>query len=328
MTIEPAKTIQDNFDAIAAAKKVLDREIEGIQAVISALNDDFSQAVELLFASNGHVVISGMGKSGHIGRKIAATLASTGTPAIFVHPGEASHGDLGMITKNDVVVLLSNSGETTELQDIIHYTKRFSIPLIAIVRRSSSMLVDAANIAFILPEIPEASPVGAPTTSTTMMIAWGDALAVALMKRRGFDKQAFNTLHPGGKLGSQLMSVEKLMKKGGDLPLVSPEDSMSDTLIEMTKKSLGCAIVLDKNQSLLGIITDGDLRRHMDNNLTEKTAGDVMTEHPVTVQNNTLAVEALAIMNEHNITSLCVTYDDKKIAGIVHIHDLLRTGVS
>lgn len=313
---------------IEAGKRVLEQEIAGLQALVSTLDEKFDAAVELIYNLKGRLVVSGMGKSGHIARKIAATLASTGTPALFVHPGEASHGDLGMVTSDDAVMLLSNSGETSELTDIIYYCKRFTIPLIGMVRKSSSTLVDAANIAFVLPDTAEASPVGAPTTSTTMMLAWGDALAMALLEMRGFSKQDFHVYHPGGKLGSQFISVDKLMRIGDSLPLVKPSSSMADTLIIMTEKSLGCAAVVDGKGKLQGIVTDGDLRRHMQQSLLAQSAEDVMTRNPITIRPNALAVEALSLMNQRNITSVMVADEDGTLAGLLHIHDILRAGVS
>ncbi len=323
------KMTQDNTIAdIAVATRVLEQEIAGLRALIAALDGHFPEAVELLFNLKGRVVVSGMGKSGHVARKIAATLASTGTPALFIHPAEASHGDLGMVTKDDVVILLSNSGETAELSDIIAYTRRFAIPLIGVVRRKTSALVEAADIAFVLPETPEAAAINVPTTSTTMMLAWGDALAVALMERRGFGSEDFNTFHPGGKLGSQLAKVEKFMKTGADLPVVSPEDTMPSTLLVMSEKRLGLALVTDKEGKLLGIITDGDLRRKMDAGLLSRTAGEIMTPNPKTITRTRLAVEALQRMNAKSITSLCIADKAGKLVGLVHIHDLLRAGVS
>ena len=312
---------------LVSAKKVIEREIEGLKALMGALDENFSKAVEALYKVKGRVVVSGMGKSGHIARKIAATMASTGTPAIFVHPAEASHGDLGMITENDAVILLSNSGETSELLDIINYTKRFSILLIAIVRRKTSTLVEAADVAFVLPEIPEASPVEAPTTSTTMMLAWGDALAIALLEKRGFGPEDFHVFHPGGKLGTQFLKVEQLMRKGEELPIVGPNAPMSETIIAITSKSLGCVIVVENNIPL-GIITDGDLRRHMDTGITKEIAKKIMTKNPITINKNALASEALGIMNKKSITCLIVVDKSSELAGIIHIHDLLRTGIS
>ncbi len=318
----------DNSKDIKAAREVLEKGIEGLSVLNNIFDEKFISAIDLIFNLKGRVVVSGMGKSGHIARKIAATFSSTGTPALFIHPAEASHGDLGMITSDDAVILLSNSGETSELKDIIEYTRRFSIPLIGIVRRKSSILVDASDIAFILPEIPEASPVDAPTTSTTMMLVWGDALAMATLDRRGFKKDDFNIYHPGGKLGSQFIKIEQLMKKGDELPIVNENDLMSDALIIMTSKSLGCAAVIDKNNKTVGVITDGDLRRHMSNDLTSLNVCNVMKKNPITMKANALAVEAIAVMNDKNITSILINDDDGLLVGIVHIHSLLSAGVS
>ncbi|MBN8532043.1 MAG: KpsF/GutQ family sugar-phosphate isomerase [Alphaproteobacteria bacterium] len=312
---------------IAAGRHTLALEIEGLQALSDTLGESFSQAVELLLACKGRVILGGMGKSGHVGRKIAATFASTGTPAFFVHPGEASHGDLGMITKDDVVILLSNSGETAELKDVIVYCNRFAIPLIAVVRRKTSALVDAADIAMILPEIPEASPVNAPTTSTTMMMALGDALAMALLARRGFGPEEFGVLHPGGKLGKAFVHVRDLMHRGADLPVVRPAQLMKDVLLVITAKRFGCAAVVDDQNRCLGVITDGDLRRHMADDILNRPASEVMTKNPVTIQPNILAAEALGIMNEKAITALFVLEDGKAV-GILHIHDILRAGIA
>lgn len=312
--------------SLTSAHKVIAREVEGLQALSNALDEVFVALVEHIFTLKGRVVVSGMGKSGHVARKIAATMASTGTPAMFVHPAEASHGDLGMITKDDLVILLSNSGETAELRDIIHYCKRFAIPLVGLVRRKTSMLVEAANYAFVLPEIPEASPVNAPTTSTTMMLVWGDALAVALLEKRGFSAEDFHIYHPGGKLGSQFMGITQLMRPRAELPVVSATSSMDEVLLVMTQKSLGCALIL-QDEHPVGIITDGDLRRHMTTGLLTKTAEQVMTPNPITVPHTLLAAEVLNIMNSRNITTICVVDGDAKLTGMVHIHDLLRAGV-
>lgn len=312
---------------IAIGKSVLEREIEGLQAVSSALDSNFSAAVECIFTRKGRVIVTGMGKSGHIARKIAATFASTGTPAHFVHPAEASHGDLGMITEDDAVIALSNSGETAELQDIIAYTRRYHIPLIALVRRETSMLVESADIAVVLPEIAEASPEGAPTTSTVMMLAYGDALAIALLKRRGFSKDDFGTFHPGGKLGKGLQKVESLMHVGDELPLVDADLPMQKVLLEMTAKRFGCVGVKAPDGMMIGVITDGDLRRHMGNYLFEQSAEEVMTANPITISPSMLAPEALGIMQDKTITALFVV--DKHVpVGILHIHDLLREGVA
>jgi arabinose-5-phosphate isomerase len=312
---------------IAAGRAVLAKEIEGLQALSDALDGKFSAFVDLLYQAKGKVIVSGMGKSGHIARKIAATLASTGTPAFFIHPGEASHGDLGMLSKDDVVILLSNSGETAELRDIMNFTRRFGIPLVGMARRKSSALVEAADIGIVLPEIPEASPVGAPTTSTTMMLALGDAVAMALLERKGFTKADFGDLHPGGKLGQAFTKVENLMHSGKELPLVSESTVMSEVLLEITSKRFGCTGVVDAKGVLIGIITDGDLRRHMGKDLLTTAASDVMTKNPRTVSSHALASLALNIMQEKTITSLLVVDEKNTPQGILHIHDILRAGV-
>jgi arabinose-5-phosphate isomerase len=284
--------------------------------------------VKRLAAIKGRIIVTGMGKSGHIARKIAATMTSTGTPAHFVHPGEASHGDLGVITADDAVLAISNSGETAELSDIIAYCKRFSIPLIGMVRRKESKLVDAADIPLVLPEIPEASPTGAPTTSTTMMLALGDALAVALLERKGFTKEDFSAFHPGGKLGAAFMLVDALMHSGNELPLIGDCATMQEAILTMTAKRFGCVAVLSGKQHLAGVITDGDLRRHMQPDLLHKNVTEIMTKNPLTIRPGALAAEALNIMNARSITSLFVVNDEKKPVGIIHIHDCLRAGIA
>lgn len=324
---------QDNSPTslVDVAKRVIRQEVEGLQALAASLGQPFADAVELIHGLKGRLIISGMGKSGHIGSKIAATLASTGTPAFFVHPGEASHGDLGMITKDDGLLVLSNSGETAELSDMIHYASRFNIPLVAMVRRATSVLVDAANVALVLPDTPEASPegeqIGAPTTSTTMMLALGDAIAVALMEKRGFSNEEFGVYHPGGKLGRAFTRVRDLMHAGDAVPVVPHNASMRDVLLEMTSKHFGCAGVVDAQGALLGIITDGDLRRHIDNTMLEKVAKEVMTADPITVRAESLASEAVGIMNGRAITTLFILEEQKPI-GIIHIHDCLRAGIA
>lgn len=310
---------------IDSAIKAINFEIDGLKSLLDCLDDNYVKAIELIMSCKGRVILSGMGKSGHIANKIAATLASTGTPAFSIHPGEASHGDLGMITTDDVVILLSNSGETKELRDIIFYCKRFSIPMIGIVRRAESELTKNATVPLVLPKIPEATEVDAPTTSTTMMLALGDAIAVSLIDAKGFTSSHFGTYHPGGKLGSNFLKVSELMRKGKEIPLVESDLKMSEVLIEMTSKHLGCTGVI-KNENLIGIITDGDLRRHIANNLLEQTAEEVMTKNPMTVHAEMLAVEAIAIMNKKAITTLFVV-KDKKVVGLLHIHDCLRAGI-
>ena len=320
--------MQENYETdIKNGKAALKQEILGLEALVSALGEEFARVVKMFAGLKGRVIVTGMGKSGHIARKIAATFASTGTPAHFVHPAEAGHGDLGMITKDDAVLALSNSGETAELAAIIAYTRRFSIPLVVVVRRAGSMLVSASDIALILPEIPEACETGAPTTSTTMMLALGDAISVALVKRQGFSKHDFSVFHPGGNLGKAFILVSDLMHTGAGLPLVKKSEKMQAVLLAITSKHFGCAGVVDAGGELRGIITDGDLRRHMSAYLLEKTASEVMKEKPLTIRATALAAEALAIMNEKSITSLFVSENNKPI-GIIHIHDCLRAGVA
>jgi arabinose-5-phosphate isomerase len=314
-------------DLIKLAKSVIEREIEGLRALEDVIDDNFLKAVDIINDCKGKLIISGMGKSGHIANKIAATFASTGTTAIFVHPAEASHGDLGMISKDDVAILLSNSGETAELKDIIFFCKRFNIPIISIVRRKTSTLVEASTVAFILPEVPEVSAVSAPTTSTTMMLAWGDALSMAVMEKKGFSKEDFGTFHPGGKLGSQFIKVEQLMLKGDALPVIKESDKMSDVILIMTKKALGCAVAVDDKGKLVGIITDGDLRRHMNESIITKTAKDLLNRTPKKIKPSALAIEALGVMNRSNITTLLVSDDADKLVGVIHIHNLLAAGI-
>jgi arabinose-5-phosphate isomerase len=317
---------QAPLSPLTAAARVLRIEGEALLALAEALPADFSAAVEQLMACQGRVILSGIGKSGHIARKIAATLSSTGTPAYFVHPAEASHGDLGTITPADVVIALSNSGETTELGDLIAHTRRFSIPLIALSGRVTSTLAQAADLNLTLPTAPEACPLGlAPTTSTTMALALGDALAVALMERRGFEPEHFRTFHPGGRLGARLARVGQLMRGADDLPLVATDTPMADTLLEMTHKGFGTAGVVEAGR-LVGVITDGDLRRNMAG-LMDKTAFDVATRAPLTAPPDMLAVEAVALMNQRKITTLFVTDAENQPLGILHIHDCLRAGV-
>ncbi|HEU5046500.1 MAG TPA: KpsF/GutQ family sugar-phosphate isomerase [Rickettsiales bacterium] len=323
-----------NITRMAASeigRQVIEREVEGLNALKTVLGTTFDAVVERILNTRGRLIISGMGKSGHVARKIAATFASTGTPAHFVHPGEASHGDLGMITENDVLLLLSNSGETEELRDMISYAKRFSIPMVAMVRRKTSMLVTAADEALVLPDIPEASPVNAPTTSTTMMMALGDALAVAVLEGRGFTREDFNVYHPGGKLGKAFIRVENLMHSREDTPVVDKDMPMSKVLIMMTEKSFGCAGVVDEDGKLVGIITDGDLRRHMSPELLFQHAIDVMSENPLTITPKMLAAEALRTMNVNqkskSVTSLFVVNEAGKPVGILSVHDCLRAGV-
>ena len=329
MPTEP-KMNDESADAatIATGRRVLATEAAALSLFAETLDQSFADAVELILGTEGRVICSGMGKSGHVARKIAATMASTGTPAFFVHPAEASHGDLGMVTEHDVALVLSNSGETRELADIIAHCKRFSIPLIGVASRPGSTLLQAADIALVLPPAEEACSVGlAPTTSTTLTIALGDALAVALMERRDFTPDRFRMFHPGGKLGAQLVTVGALMARDEALPIVGEGAPMSDALMEMSGKGFGVAGVVDAQGSLTGIITDGDLRRNMEGLLAKRTH-EVATQAPQTIRPEQLAQEALALMNERKITCLFVTAEGSASPiGILHVHDCLRAGV-
>ncbi len=321
---------------LAVANRVLETESGALLRLSKALDAQFSFAVTALFNTKSRIIVSGMGKSGHISRKIAATLASTGSPAQFVHPAEASHGDLGMIRPQDSVLMLSNSGENRELGDLIAHTKRFSIPLIGISSKAASTLLEAADIKLLLPLAPEACPMGlAPTTSTTMMMALGDALAVALMERRGFSADDYRVLHPGGQLGKSLVRVRDIMHGPSELPLVDINASMGAMLLEMTAKRFGCVGVLDEVQQLVGIFTDGDLGRHMKADLLTKSARDVLTKKPKTIRSGALIAEAMGFMNNAQITCLFVVDEDTEQSGaacarpvgILHMHDCLRAGV-
>ena len=276
------------------ARRVLNLEADALYQLAENLDETFEKVLDLLMETKGRVIFSGIGKSGHIGNKIASTFSSTGTPAFFVHPSEASHGDLGMITLEDTLIVLSYSGDTAELSDMISYTKRFAISLIAITRNPDSILAKAAQYTLLLPSSPEACPMGlAPTTSTTLMLALGDALAVALLKRKGFSEKDFKKFHPGGRLGKKLLHVSDIMRPYEDLPLVTPDTLMSEALITMTEKGFGCIGVLDTQKKLIGIITDGDLRRHMNPSLLNQTVREIMTTTPQTISASSLAIEAL-----------------------------------
>ena len=308
---------------------MISEESAALTTLAASLDGAFDQAVEAMLAATGRVIVSGMGKSGHVARKIAATLASTGTPAHFVHPAEASHGDLGMMTTGDVVIVLSNSGETPELADLVAHTRRFRIPLIGVASRAQSALMAQADVRIVLPAVPEACGIGiVPTTSTTMMLALGDALAIALMTHRRFTPDNFRDFHPGGKLGARLMKVADLMHGGDAVPLVGVRTPMSDTLLTISQKGFGVVGVLDDDGLLAGIVTDGDLRRHMAG-LLDRTAGDVMTRAPRTIAPGQLAAEAVAIMQARKITCLFAVdpAGSGHVAGILHIHDCLRAGV-
>ena len=322
----------ESHDDLTEARRVLTLEGEALHKLALSLDDSFEEATRLLMQTKGRVILSGIGKSGHIANKIASTFSSTGTPAFFVHASEASHGDLGMLTLQDTLIVLSLSGETPELSDILTYTKRFDIPLIAITRNAKSALSKVASVTLLLPPCPEACPMGlAPTTSTTLMLALGDALAVTLLKRKGFSERDFKNLHPGGLLGRKLLHVFDIMRKYEDLPFVSKDTLMSDALVSMTSKNFGCIGVLGSDKKLIGIITDGDLRRHMSTNLLNQRAEEIMTPSPKTIFASALATEALRIMNQGPkcITNLFVIDEyTGDLVGLLQLHDCLKAGVA
>ena len=337
-TLAPEQSLQEpghGETALASARRTLELETAGLAALRQALDGPlgahFEQATRIIREAQeagGRVIVSGMGKSGHVGRKITATLASTGTPSYFVHPAEASHGDLGMVRAEDVVLALSWSGEAPELADIIAYSKRFGVRLIAITSRAESALGRAADVPLLLPAMPEACPNGlAPTTSTTMQIAMGDALAVALLSLRGFSAQDFRQFHPGGKLGSQLKKVAELMHAGAAVPTVPESASLSQAIVEMTGKRFGVTAVVNASGQLVGVVTDGDVRRAFENGFVDRPVTAAMTRQPRTVAPELLAQEALALMNQMRITSLFVLQDGRP-TGVLHLHDLLRVGAA
>lgn len=317
------------------AKRVLELESSALHALSHSLDESFTQAIQHIQSmkdkGQGRLIVAGIGKSGHVARKIAATLASTGTPAYYIHPGEASHGDLGMITDHDVVLLLSNSGENSELVDLIAYCKRFNLPLIGMTSNPEGSLARHSDVALIMPRVAEACPNGlAPTTSTTMMMALGDAIAIALLERMGLTPDQFRVFHPGGKLGQKLKLVSDFMIALPDLPLVSPETTMAEGLLVSSSKNLGSMIIVDENRNLLGIITDGDLKRHMGPELLNRPVSEIMSSNPKTISPDLLAVEALDLMvNGFNspITSLIVS-ENGRISGLIRIQELLRAGIA
>ncbi len=316
---------------LQVARDVLSTEAAGLLSLAAHLGDQFSHVIGRLASITGRIVVSGMGKSGHVGRKVAATLASTGSPALFVHPAEASHGDLGMIVAGDAVLALSNSGETEELADLVAHARRFALPLIAITARPESTLARAADVTLVLPKAAEACPMGlAPTTSTTMQLALGDAIAVALLTRRGFTAAEFRQIHPGGRLGARLRRVREVMHAGEEMPLAPPDMPMAAALLRMTEKRFGCLGVVDQDGLLRGIITDGDLRRAMGPDLLSRLSSDIMTPCPRTISPDALAVEALHAMNAHQrpVTTLFVVDQAGRPVGILHVHDLLRAGLA
>jgi arabinose-5-phosphate isomerase len=314
---------------LAAARRVLSTASQALMLLADTLDGDFTRAVGLMLAAKGRIIVSGMGKSGHVARKIAATLSSTGTPAYFVHPAEASHGDLGTITRQDVLLLLSWGGETAELSDLITYAKRYRIPILAIGANPDSTLIKAADEKILLPRAPEACPVGlAPTTSTTMMLSLGDALAVALMERKGFSADQYRDFHPGGSLGRALIRVRDLMHSGDAVPLARESAGMRDILLTMASGRLGCVGIVDANGGLIGIVTDGDIRRHAQG-IEYRKAQEVMTLSPKIARPDQLAAEALALMTEQKITQLFVQEEgDMRPLGVIHIHDCVRAGLA
>lgn len=319
---------QKKHSIIQTGQATLNIEIQGLQTLCASLDKSFEQAVDLLMGTQGQIIVTGMGKSGHIARKIAATLCSTGTRALFMHPAEASHGDLGMIAEQDTILALSNSGETRELSDIIAYSHRHGIPLIAMTFKKNSTLAKQSSCVLLLPKITEACPNKlAPTTSTTMMLALGDALAMSLLELKGFSAKDFKEFHPGGKLGQLLARVADLMSPPDLTPLVGLETPFPEVILAMTQFRLGCVGVVDDKGHLVGIITDGDLRRHMSPTLYESVAKDLMTPSPHTISCDALAADAVRFMKEKKITNLFAVSKDSTPAGVIHIHDCLRAGI-
>lgn len=320
-------------DVLAHGRQVIETELEGMRLLAASLGPEFVAAAKALLNLTGRAVVSGLGKSGHVANKIAATLASTGTPAFFVHAAEAAHGDMGMISKQDVVILISNSGETPELLPIIHHVNRLKIPLIGISSGRDSMLARSASVPLVLPAAPEACPVGiAPTTSTTITLALGDALAMVVMQQRGFTQDDFRLLHPGGRIGLRLLKVSEIMHRGDRLPLVGPDMPMSEVVVTMTSKSFGTAGVVDERGALIGVITDGDLRRNI-RRIDTTVARDVMSNAPKVIRASTLAEDALKFLNAREVTALFVVADEAAPGenvpvGFVHVHDFLRLGLS
>ncbi len=333
MQTRPLKNAQpDPQAAIESALRTVATEQAGIEALAAALQDGlaapFAEAVGIVSSITGRVIVTGVGKSGHIGSKVAATLASTGTPAFFVHPVEANHGDLGMIAADDAIIALSWSGETPELKGIIAYSRRFSIPLVAITAGKSSALARAADVVLLLPRAAEACPHGlAPTTSTLLQLVTGDALAIALLEARGFTPEHFRTFHPGGQLGANLTRVSEIMRTGDQIPLARLGTRMPEAVMTLAQKKVGCVFVIDGDGRLAGIITDGDLARNMHRNLAETNVDEVMTRAPKTIEPQMFAGAAIALLNKHNISALVVMEGGMPV-GVVHFHDLLRIGAA
>ena len=327
MLLNEKTTIQQGLD-IDCAIKTIDSEVETINRLKDSLNNGLTDALDMMENARGRIIITGMGKSGHIGKKIAASLASTGTPSFFVHPAEASHGDLGMITEDDVIIAISNSGESRELIDILNYSKRFGIKLIAITKNPDSSLGKAGDVVLLLPNNGEACPLGlAPTSSTTATLVLGDILTTCMIERKGFTKSDFNVRHPGGKLGSILQRVSDLMHVGQDMPVLEEHSNMKNVLLEMTSKRLGCVGLINQEGKLTGLITDGDLRRCLSEKILDEQAINVMTRNPKTVSKDVMAAEVLKIMHDKKITNMFVVENGEPI-GVIHIHDLLDNGVA
>lgn len=327
--------MSDNND-LEIGRRAIEVEAEGLKALAQSLDSAFSEAIETIHKMKGErrgrLIVAGIGKSGHIAKKIVATLASTGTPSHFVHPGEASHGDLGMVTEHDVVLMISNSGENPELSDLIQYTRRFGIPLIGMTSRQDSALAKHSDILLLMPQMAEACPNGlAPTTSTTMTLALGDAIAVALVERMKLTPEQFGVFHPGGKLGKRLMIVSEIMHKLEDVPMMNSEGTMDQAILLLTSHNLGCVIISDDGKTLEGVITDGDLKRHMAPNLLERPVKEIMTKSPKTIAEGDLAVQGVNIMTKtpgHYITSLVVTNKTGHLAGLLRLQDCLQIGIS
>ena len=313
---------------IDLAKSIIAYEIDGLNALRDSIDETFLRVLGAIECIKGKVILSGMGKSGYVAKKIAATLSSTGTPSVFLHPAEASHGDLGIISKHDIAMLFSNSGDTQELNSIINYCKRFKIKIIGITRRQNSLLYEISNIKVLIPNTPEVTNIGVPTTSTTMMMAWGDALAVSLLNKRGFSEGDFKLLHPGGNIGAKLIKVCDIMHVGDHMPLVLAEAPFHEMILEITKKRLGCTGVINNKEVLIGIVTDGDLRRHINLDLKQSTVADFMTLNPLVIDQHVLAVQAFTLMSNKDITQLFITDKQKKPIGVIHLHDLIKIGIS
>lgn len=336
MSMTKAKEKTNEFDDLAIAAKAIETEAEGLKTLAQSLDESFVAAIDAIHNMKadrrGRLIVAGIGKSGHIAKKIVATLASTGTPSHFVHPGEASHGDLGMITEDDVVLMISNSGENPELSDLIHYARRFGIPLIGMTSKHDSTLAKHSDILLLMPQMPEACPNGlAPTTSTTITLAYGDALAVALLARMQLTPEQFGIFHPGGKLGKKLIAVEEVMHKKEDVPIINTQGTMDQAILLLTSHNLGCVIVSDDGKTVSGVVTDGDLKRHMAPDLLEKPVDSIMSKDPKTIVQDELAAAAVNIMTKtpgQYITSLIVVDEKGDLAGLIRLQDCLQIGVS